>query len=77
MRIERYVKDMLIEMHTLREMVDTLVLPAAFAYSGTLAAARRNAKTAGIKNVPQVDAANEVGALIEELRAAARRRWSR
>ena len=30
-RLERYVKDMLIEMHTLKEMVDTLVLPAAFA----------------------------------------------
>ena len=36
-RLERYVKDMLIEMHTLREMVDTLVLPAAFEYSGSLA----------------------------------------
>ena len=37
MRLERYIKDMLIEMHTLREMVDTMVLPAAFEYSGTLA----------------------------------------
>src|SRR3954468_16075622 len=36
-RLERYVKDMLIEMHTLREMTDTLVLPAAFRYSGELA----------------------------------------
>src|SRR5262245_17525428 len=33
-RLERYVKDMLIEMHTMREMIDTLVLPAAFAYAG-------------------------------------------
>ena len=40
-RLERYIKDMLIEMHTLREMVDTMVLPAAFEYSGALAKSRR------------------------------------
>ena len=34
MRLERYVKDMLIEMHTLEEMIDTMVLPAAFSYLG-------------------------------------------
>ena len=67
-RMERYVKDMLIEMHTLKEMVDTLVLPAAFDYSATLAASAANAVTAGIKIVPQVAAANELGALIESLR---------
>jgi glutamine synthetase len=67
-RMERYIKDMLIEMHTLVQMVDTLVLPAAFTYSGQLAASAAQAKAAGIKVVPQVDAANEVGALIEELR---------
>jgi glutamine synthetase len=68
-RMERYVKDMLIEMHTLKEIVDTIVLPAAFEYSGTLAASAANAVTAGIKVVPQVEAANELGALIESLRA--------
>ena len=67
-RLERYVKDMLIEMHTLKEIVDTLVLPAAFEYSGTLAQAAANAVAAGIKVVPQVEAANELGALIESLR---------
>ena len=67
-RMERYVKDMLIEMHTLKEMIDTIVLPAAFEYSGTLAASAANAVTAGIKIVPQVAAANELGALIESLR---------
>ncbi|HEX7980924.1 MAG TPA: glutamine synthetase III [Gemmatimonadaceae bacterium] len=67
-RLERYVKDILIEMHTLKEMVDTLVIPAAFSYSGSLAAAAANAVSAGIKNVPQVDAANEIGALIATLR---------
>ena len=68
-RMERYIKDMLIELHTLQQMVDTMVLPAAFTYAGQLAASAAQAKTAGIKNVPQVDAANEVGALIEDLRA--------
>src|SRR3954463_10860764 len=29
-RLERYIKDMLIELHMLRELVDTMVLPAAF-----------------------------------------------
>ncbi|HEU5184896.1 MAG TPA: glutamine synthetase III [Gemmatimonadaceae bacterium] len=68
-RMERYIKDMLIEMHTLLEMVDTLVLPAAFTYSGQLAASAAQAKTAGIRMIPQIEAANEVGELIEELRA--------
>ena len=67
-RVERYVKDMLIEMHTLKEMVDTLVLPAAFQYSGSLAASAAHAVTAGIKTVPQIDAANEVGEMIGALR---------
>ncbi|HEV8216314.1 MAG TPA: glutamine synthetase type III, partial [Gemmatimonadaceae bacterium] len=66
-RLERYIKDMLIEMHTLREMVDTMVLPAAFAYAGELAGAAAQAKAAGIKVIPQVEAANAVGALIVDL----------
>ncbi|HEX3866156.1 MAG TPA: glutamine synthetase III [Gemmatimonadaceae bacterium] len=66
-RLERYIKDMLIELHTLREMVDTLVLPAAFEYSGGLASAAALAKDAGIKTIPQVEAANALGALIAEL----------
>jgi glutamine synthetase len=68
-RLERYVKDMLIEMHTMKELVDTLVLPASFAYSGSLAASAAHAVSAGIKNVPQVAAANEVGEMIASLRA--------
>jgi glutamine synthetase len=67
-RMERYVKDILIEMHTLKEIVDTLVLPAAFNYSATLVASAANAVAAGIKVVPQVEAANELGTLIETLR---------
>ena len=67
-RLERYVKDMFIELHTLREIVDTLVLPAAFEYSGRLAQAAAQAKLAGITVIPQVDAANSLGKLIVNLR---------
>jgi len=67
-RMERYVKDVLIELHTLLQMVDTQVLPAVYEYSGNLAQAAAQAKAAGIKVIPQVQAANEVGAAIEHLR---------
>ena len=36
-RLERYVKNMLIEVDTLRAMVDTQILPAAYGYAGDLA----------------------------------------
>src|SRR4051812_8431899 len=66
-RVERYVKDMLIEMHTLREMVDTLVVPAAYSYLGELSEAASQAKAAGIAVIPQVATANQVGELVQEL----------
>jgi glutamine synthetase len=66
-RLERYIKDMLIELHTMRELVDTFVLPAAFEYAGSLASAAAQAKSAGIKVVPQVAAANAIGAMITDL----------
>jgi len=68
-RLERYVKDMLIEIHTLEEMIDTMVLPAAFAYLGSLTRSAADAKTAGMKTIPQLEAANAVGTMIEELQA--------
>ena len=68
-RLERYVKDMLIEMHTLKEIIDTLVLPAAFSYAGRLSSSAAHAKAAGVKTIPQVVAANEIGLMIESLRA--------
>ncbi len=67
-RLERYVKDILIEAHTTREMVDTMVLPAGFAYAGTLAKAAADAKGAGIANAAQVEAANEVAKLLAAVR---------
>ena len=66
-KMERYAKDMLIEMHTLVQMVDTLVLPAAYGYLGQLASGAAQARAAGIAKIPQVSAANEVGALAESL----------
>jgi len=68
-RLERYVKDMLIEMHTLKEIIDTLILPASFSYSGSLSASAAHAVSAGVKNVPQVAAANEIGGMIATLRS--------
>ena len=66
-RLERYAKDMLIELHTLKEMVDTLVIPTALAYTGSLAASAAQAKSAGISVVPQATIANKVGKVIEDL----------
>jgi glutamine synthetase len=66
-RVERYVKDMLIELHTLREIVDTMVIPAAFTYLNQLTEAAAHAKAAGIAVVPQIATANQVGELVQEL----------
>ncbi len=67
-RMERYVKDMLIEMTTLREMVDTMILPAVYAYQGGLVRTAAEAKAAGIKEVATVERANEVGVLARRLK---------
>jgi glutamine synthetase len=66
-RVERYVKDMLIELHTMREMVDTMVMPGAYSYLGELSDAASQAKAAGIAVVPQIATANRVGELVQEL----------
>jgi glutamine synthetase len=69
-RVERYVKDILIELHTLREMVDTLVIPAAYSYLGQLSDAASQAKAAGFATIPQIETANQVGELVGELQKA-------
>ena len=66
-RLERYVKDMLIELNMLREMTDTLVLPAAFQYCKVLVDAAASAKEAGLAVVPQLETANRVARLIQQL----------
>lgn len=38
-RLERYIKNLLIEVDTLRHMVDTQILPTSYAYAGALAQA--------------------------------------
>src|SRR5688572_24473356 len=68
-RIERYIKDILIEMYTLGEMIDTLVLPAVYEYAGALASSAAQAKAAGITEIPQIDRANEVGKLARTLKS--------
>jgi len=69
-RLERYIKDMLIELHTMRETVDTMVLPAALEYVGGLASSAARAKEAGISVIPQLEPANRIGKLIQELQTA-------
>jgi glutamine synthetase len=69
-RLERYVKDMLIELHTLREIADTMVLPAALEYLGQLASAAAQAKAAGISVIPQLEPAARIGKLVQELQSA-------
>ena len=66
-RLERYIKDMMIELHTMREIIDTQVLPAAFSYSGSLLEAAAQARVAKVTIVPQVEAATQIGKLIKEL----------
>jgi len=66
-RLERYVKDILIELHTLQQLVDTQVLPASYAYLGQLAGAAGQGASAGINMQPIVDAANATSKLVSAL----------
>ncbi|MBX3174235.1 MAG: glutamine synthetase III [Gemmatimonadaceae bacterium] len=66
-RMERYIKDVLIEMYTMAELVDTMILPAAYDYLGALANGAARAKEAGIKAIPQKAAAEKTGALVAKL----------
>ena len=67
MRLERYIKDMLIELHTIREMVDTHGAAGGVRVPGSLIDTRRQAKTLGLKVVPQIEAANEVGTVAQQI----------
>ena len=68
-RVERYIKDMLIEMHTLEQIAQTQVLAAALAYLGDLNASAANAKAAGIRPVPQASEAGGIGKLVSDLQS--------
>ncbi|MDE3052273.1 MAG: glutamine synthetase III [Gemmatimonadota bacterium] len=63
-RMERYVKDMLIEAHTMREMVDTMVLPAGYSHVGALARIAAEAKSGGIAAASMVAAGNDAARLV-------------
>lgn len=63
-RLERYVKDILIELHTLQQMIDTQILPASYAYLAQLAGAASQGGAAGINLQPIVDAANATSKLV-------------
>jgi len=65
-RTERYVKNLLIEIDTLCSMVETQILPAAYAYHGMLAAAVLNCKSLGT-TAPQADVLIRLGGLIVSL----------
>lgn len=70
-RVERYLKDMLIEMHTMREMIDTMVLPAAFKYLGVLADAAQKSKAVGIRVNPATVAATAFARQVTDLQKRA------
>ncbi|MBM4193948.1 MAG: glutamine synthetase type III [Gemmatimonadetes bacterium] len=70
-RLERYIKDMLIEMHTLSEMADTMILPAAHGYLAMLCESAENGKDAGVKPLPQVELASAFAKMVSDLQKAA------
>jgi glutamine synthetase len=53
-RLERYLKNMAIEVDTLKNMVDTQILPACFLYLSQLSSGVASAKLAGL-NAPQAE----------------------
>ncbi len=69
-RLERYNKDLLIELHTLQEMVDTQILPACYTYLGDLAADAGRGNASGINLQPLINAANTVSNQVSALQQA-------
>lgn len=58
-KVDRYVKQVAIEVETLKSMIDTQVLPAAFRYHGELVSQLSTAKSVG-RMVPQTSILDEV-----------------
>ncbi|OFZ21156.1 MAG: glutamine synthetase [Bdellovibrionales bacterium GWB1_55_8] len=65
-RTERYIKNILIEVDTLRSMVDTQILPAGYAYQGMLSGSVASAKAAGVP-APQFEVLKRISTLIHSL----------
>lgn len=68
-RLERYLKDMDIEVSMLKRLVDQAVLPAGASYLGELAASVASAKAAGL-STPHAPRAAEIAKCLAELDAA-------
>jgi glutamine synthetase len=66
-RLERYVKDIAIEVESLTQIVDTMVLPAALMYHGKLAQGAAAAKAAGFAATPQKESAERIAHLVDLL----------
>jgi len=78
-RVERYIKNLLIEVDTLRAMIDTQILPASYAYQGMLAQTVVSAKAAGVA-APQGETLNRLTNLIASLqtkRHSLERAWQK
>jgi glutamine synthetase len=67
-RTERYVNHLLIEVHALREMVDTQILPAVYSFYGDLAQGVTNAQAAGT-TAPQNQVLKQLSEMISSLQA--------
>src|SRR5262249_40934052 len=67
-RLERYVNSLFIEVETLRSMVDTMVLPACYAYHGMLAQTVVSAKAAGVA-APQAETLSRMSTLVANLQS--------
>lgn len=67
-KLERYLKDLLIEVDTLRLMVDTQILPAVYAYHGSLAQGVAASKAAGV-HAPQTVTLERITKLIGTLQS--------
>jgi len=65
-RTERYVKNLLIEVDTLKSMLDTQILPACYAYQGMLAGTVAASKAAGV-GAPQLETLTRVVTLVTSL----------
>jgi len=62
-RLERYIKHLLIEVNALRELVDTQVVPACYAYHRSLADGAMAAKNAGV-TAPQLQVLKQLSELL-------------
>lgn len=66
-RFERYVKNLMIEVDTVRQMVDTQILPAGLSYHGKLVADLSACRAAGVES-PQEDSVRRLTVVLNSLK---------